>query len=99
MTDAIARRDFFKTLACAALAAGVPLPVGFPREWRPYYVAEWFDSITPFDRPMWQDIVRLALRRAAQRDGKEVDWNSLAYSVNFDVEKAAYLVQSTALLR
>ncbi len=32
MGDGMTRRRFFKTLAAAALVAGVPLPVGFPTE-------------------------------------------------------------------
>ncbi len=30
MTDLITRRRFFQALAASALAAGVPLPIGFP---------------------------------------------------------------------
>ncbi len=32
MNDLMTRRRFFQALAASALAAGVPLPVGFPRE-------------------------------------------------------------------
>ena len=32
MVGALTRRRFFFALAASALAAGVPLPIGFPRE-------------------------------------------------------------------
>ena len=42
MTSLMTRRRFFQALAASALVAGVPLPIGFPKEPPPVETANFF---------------------------------------------------------